>query len=128
MGKDGVRSGYVYATQDFKNMTESERDAATVRTGKIDATRVFEYLTGRQPTTDEINSVERALVEAGSLSRCHHDLLVVEFGENESTFGETVRSTDILTDYSVDTCTHKLDEVMLLIARKLLQQYSLARL
>lgn len=124
MGKaSATGKDYVYVTKDFRNMSESERNVATVRTGKIDAVKVFEHLTGRQLGAEEAESVEQALKEAGNLSRCHHDLLVTEFGETESTFGETVRATDVLTDSPADACAHKLDEALSLIAEKLSLQH-----
>lgn len=103
---------FTYVGMDFKNMSKEQQKETPVRCGKIDTLAVFTFLMERKPTEEELKITKLALAEVGKLSRCHHDLLEAEFGNQLTTADKIVQPTDVLFQYPPDVCINKLNQAL----------------
>lgn len=103
---------FKYVGKDYKNMSDEKQKTTIVRCGSIDTGKVFKFLNEREANAEEVDMTKIALKEVGKISRCHHDILAVEFGKEETTVAELVQASDVLFLYPPDICQDKIGEAL----------------
>lgn len=95
--------------KDFYGMTAKELENTTVRCGNVDYHALYQFLYKEEPTKSELEKMKQAVTEAiKSFSACHMDLLVAEFGKEETTAAEFMTSCDTMFEKPGDSLEQKL--------------------
>lgn len=103
---------FKYVGKDYKNMSDEKQKTTIVRCGSIDVGKVFKFLNEREANAEEVDMTKIALKEVDKISRCHHDILAVEFGKKETTVAELVQVSDVIFQYPPDVCINKLNQAL----------------
>lgn len=105
---------YKYITKDALYLPDN--DAVIVRGKRIDISRVYQHIFGREMPGDLCEMLEATCQKfCNDLSPCQNDLLRLEFGEKEMTLDEACPMTNLLTDNPVDANVKKLDEAVAIL-------------
>ena len=82
---------FQHITGDFRQMTEEDQKRTTIRCGVINPAAVFRSLFNYSPKTEDVTKTKAAIdATLPYMTRCQHDLLVAEFGQDETTLADTL--------------------------------------
>lgn len=111
---------FQHITGDFRQMTEEDQKQTTIRCGVIDPVAVFRSLFNYSPKTEDVTKTKAAIdATLPYMTRCQHDLLVAEFGQDETTLADTVTPTDTLFENPPAANVKKLEKALEQIRKRI---------
>lgn len=100
---------------------EETSDETTVKWGTIDYNDLGRAVLGHFPSKEERLEVKVALKESASdLTRCQHDLIMLEFGRSKEKLEDVYLATNIMDD-PVESRVSKLTEALDIVREKTLR-------